>query len=676
MRRLPNRGLRGHIFVGVLLASITVFATPAAGAENDLRLKQCLSETGSDGTCVDGSLLSRNRSTAISPDGRHAYVTDFGDFPSAGRLQVFDRDPDTGRLSSRSGADSCFSQTPDDGCIGVRWLPDAFDVQISPDGEHVYVSVFEGSGSDGDGVAIFDRDPVSGRLTQKSGTAGCINKGGKAGCASSRTMGQAARIYPSPDWRFLYVVGVDGVRSITLLDVASDGSLSQRADADGCITPDGSSSCRHISWLGTMLQIGFAADGKSAYVLSETDSAMLTLLDRDPATGVLTRRSCISRTGFPVGGMNICEVESRLATGYATVVSPDSRYVYALGNARIVTFARAANGALSFAGCLSYVDLAGCQRIEYVGEAHTAAFSPDARLLAIGNYDGLDLLRVDPSSGALTQPALPASCFAYAKSGCTTSPVYGPGDVTFGGDVHLYVNSDPTDTLAVFEMDRAPVCQSATFAVAHATPSPLQLNCSDRNGDAMTLSIVRSPVFGNLGGVSDGQQVVFQPFNRTDAFQDSFTYKATAAGLDSAPATVTLDVAAKRDPRFATDLVAEWLVLRRHTRAKRIRVTGLAPQTTVTVTCKGKRKGCRYRKRQQTFPEATASQDITRWFNIKRGRRMVITKLRPGARVTFTFSAPGVIGKRVSYRIRKRKQPVATYGCTAPGATKPAACPA
>jgi DNA-binding beta-propeller fold protein YncE len=79
----------------------------------------------------------------VSPDGRHVYVALSG----ANGLLTFHRDAGTGML------------TPDeqflDGVAGVDGLEDAFNVVVSPDNAHVYVTAQEGA------VSIFRRMPFA-----------------------------------------------------------------------------------------------------------------------------------------------------------------------------------------------------------------------------------------------------------------------------------------------------------------------------------------------------------------------------------------------------------------------------------------------------------------------------------------------------------------------------------
>ncbi len=57
-------------------------------------------------------------------------------------------------------------------------------ITVSSDGDTAYVA-----GQQSHSIAIFDRDPATGELTQKSGTAGCISEGGFSDPMQAGTLG-------------------------------------------------------------------------------------------------------------------------------------------------------------------------------------------------------------------------------------------------------------------------------------------------------------------------------------------------------------------------------------------------------------------------------------------------------------------------------------------------------
>src|SRR5262245_30639679 len=95
---------------------------------------------------VDG--LEKAEAVAITPDGAHVLVAGGGE----DKISVFRRDPTTGMLA--------FVEVHTDGVNGVDGINDASDIAVSPDGTRVYVT-----GSVDDSLAVFGRDPATGRLT-------------------------------------------------------------------------------------------------------------------------------------------------------------------------------------------------------------------------------------------------------------------------------------------------------------------------------------------------------------------------------------------------------------------------------------------------------------------------------------------------------------------------------
>ncbi|HEX3734520.1 MAG TPA: hypothetical protein VHU86_05125, partial [Solirubrobacterales bacterium] len=88
-------------------------------------------------------------------------------------------------------------------CQSGSALEEAEGLAVSPDGATVYVT--SGSGS----VAIFDRDPPTGALTQGAGSAGCVSQNRKqSGCGAGRALGGPAGVAVSPDGKSVYVASV------------------------------------------------------------------------------------------------------------------------------------------------------------------------------------------------------------------------------------------------------------------------------------------------------------------------------------------------------------------------------------------------------------------------------------------------------------------------------------
>src|SRR4051794_32080376 len=83
------------------------------------------------------------------------------------------------------GAAGCVSGGGAGGCTAGHGFGANTSVAISPDGRNAYVTTFFGSNS----VLVFDRDPATGALTQKSGQDGCVHvTAPTADCASAPLM--------------------------------------------------------------------------------------------------------------------------------------------------------------------------------------------------------------------------------------------------------------------------------------------------------------------------------------------------------------------------------------------------------------------------------------------------------------------------------------------------------
>jgi len=85
-------------------------------------------------------------------------------------------------------------------------LDGAWSVVVSPNGQNVYAT------SSGDAVVVFDRDTVTGELTQKAGAAGCISSNSatvtSAGCQIGRAMEAAWSVVVSADGVNVYIASI------------------------------------------------------------------------------------------------------------------------------------------------------------------------------------------------------------------------------------------------------------------------------------------------------------------------------------------------------------------------------------------------------------------------------------------------------------------------------------
>lgn len=306
------------------------------------------------------------------------------------------------------------------------------ELAISSDGKNAYriIPFVDPEGEHG-GIWIFDRNPATGSLVQKQGTAGCIALGRRRGCAPVRGLRFGSDIEISPDGRNVYA---STEHSTVIFDRdPSTGELSEPVGAAG------------RSFFGS---IAISPDGLNVYVGGRS----LAVLDRDPTTGALTQKPGSEGTKRGAGG---------------AIVSPDGKNVYAsISNGGVVTFDRdPATGALTRvpgrAGCISEKGKGGCRRgHEFSGDA--LSISPDGRNVydagnpypGRGDYGVLLVLDRLPD-GTLAQKKGRAGCFAIyggEGEGCARGEsLAGPNDATVSADgKRVYVFNPYESEAAIF----------------------------------------------------------------------------------------------------------------------------------------------------------------------------------------------------------------------------------
>jgi hypothetical protein len=208
--------------------------------------------------------------SAISPDGRHLYLTsDVVGEPS--RLVVVRRNPATGGLSP--GA--CIAAAKARNCRVARGLEGVRDVVISPDGRTVYTSSSDDPSDEDaeeafwEAVAVFTRDPASGELRQPRGDAGCLLRVGPpiAGCAIAPRWLHAhasGQMVISPSGNALYLVSSRAVAALGR-DVRT-GRLDTARRLGGCLSMYRDYGCRKALRVRELANATLAPDGRQLYV--------------------------------------------------------------------------------------------------------------------------------------------------------------------------------------------------------------------------------------------------------------------------------------------------------------------------------------------------------------------------------------------------------------------------
>ena len=205
---------------------------------------------------IDGSGdvngLDGARDLAVSPDGKHLYVTGSSD----NALATFNLD-DSGNPT--------FARVLVDGSSGTG-LNGAYGVALSSDGMHLYVA-----GNLENSLTLFDRNATTGALTERT-----VYRDGQSGVDG---LNGAVFSALSPDGNNLYVTGFSENALAVFDRNATTGVLAERI-----VYRDGKSG---VDGLRGAFQLVVSPDGKNVYVTGASEVA-LALFNRNTGTGALT----------------------------------------------------------------------------------------------------------------------------------------------------------------------------------------------------------------------------------------------------------------------------------------------------------------------------------------------------------------------------------------------------
>jgi hypothetical protein len=121
-----------------------------------------------------------------------------------------------------------------------------------------------------------------------------------------------------------------------------------------------------------------------------------------------------------------------------------------------------------------------------------------------------------------------------------------------------------------------------------------------------------------------------------------------------------------KTPRLNASLGTAWTFSGSATIVKKLQVKPAPAGSTIVVTCKGKGKGCAFKKKTLRLTRGLARQELAQLFKKR--------KLKAGAVIEVRVTKPGSIGRVFVATIRRKKRPKLTTQCLPPGASRPAAC--
>lgn len=456
MRRRRRIGFgRG---AAVLAAAMMVaLAAPPQGeaAVGDLNFVTCFADTPGIPGCTTTGKTSQTGGVAVSPDGQSLYTASFGDHAinhfSLGASGV----PSFASCVSNGGGAGCADPTPD-ALLGAK------QVALTSDGTNVYVGSPNGS-------TISELDRVAGGgLSFDS----CFEENDALviGCdtpASSPMMGGTVGVAVRPSGSHV-LVAAENSDTLVHFPRSAGGALNLPGCFRDIVAPPCTTPAQPA--LDGATGVAISPDGADAYVAARLDDAVSHFRFSTSPPPPLTFIGCIGNLGVD-GCVN--PPNDSLGEAMGITVSPDGRSVYVASNDGSIThLTRAANGSLTYQGCVANAGDAGCvdPPIDSLGGAQAVAVSPDGLSVYVASHIGHAVTELDRAAdGSLTF----SGCVAEAgENGCVDPPV----DSLFGADgvavspngASVYVGSEYDASLTHFAREVPP---SGTAAAPSATPS-------------------------------------------------------------------------------------------------------------------------------------------------------------------------------------------------------------
>ncbi|HET8821005.1 MAG TPA: beta-propeller fold lactonase family protein [Thermoleophilaceae bacterium] len=412
-----------------------------------------------------------------------------------------------GELTQLSGPLGCVSVSGGQ-CARGRAIGEPFDVAVSPDGRHAYVASVKHNA-----IAAFARGR-GGALRQLRGTRGCIRHRGGLGCARGRALADPWQVRVSPDGRNVYAASrTSHVLAVFRRDRRS-GALRQLPGAAGCLSQFGGSGCGRARAIAGAAAIRVSPDGANVYVASVGSDAV-AVFRRRPSNGALEQlpgaSGCVSRAGG--GG---CARGRALDNAIDAALSRDGRHVY-IASARsngIAIFSRGPDGALVQApgpeGCISQAGEDGCASGRTLRELLSVVVSPDGNHVYAGAAGAVGVLRRDPATGSLVQPAGALGCVSEAAQGCERAR--SAHDVTWialsPSGAHLYLASFGRVTMGAFSRSLGSGALDELAGRAGCAGPVSYLGCRRARSVRNILSLTVSPDGRNLYTASTGSNAV------------------------------------------------------------------------------------------------------------------------------------------------------------------------
>ncbi len=185
-------------------------------------------------------------------------------------------------------------------------LDRATSVAVSPDGLNVYVAAYFANA-----LTSFDRNALSGNLTQKPGAAGCISEDGSGGdCEDGSGLDGVHGVTVSPDGKNVYATAKFS-NVLSIFDRGAGGALTRKPAPAGCVSETGADGCADGTGIGGAHLPQVSPDGANVY-MTAYDAKAIAIFDRfvappeqppvvPPEPPVQPARRCDGRVATQVG---------------------------------------------------------------------------------------------------------------------------------------------------------------------------------------------------------------------------------------------------------------------------------------------------------------------------------------------------------------------------------------
>ncbi|HXF32814.1 MAG TPA: hypothetical protein VN522_14980 [Solirubrobacterales bacterium] len=403
-------------------------------------------------------------------------------------------------------------------------------IAISPDGRNVYVAA-----SGADAIAVFDRNPVTGALTQPQGKRGCVaavigNKGKGDGCGVAIGLLAPNSVAVSPDGRTVYATSRTGSSVTAFHRNRKSGALKQLPpSASGCISGLAIPACtlgRGLKWPDVVV---VSPDGKNVYVGDFAGSGVISF-SRSAGSGALTQLAgtagCITEAAAEgcAKGVQMDHIEGM-------AIDPSGSTVYAaapFSSAIDILQREPATGALTQAtggsGCIAVEAVSGCAQGYQFAGVNALVVSPKGGNVYATSLTSNSVTMFRPTSaGGLAQPERPqgenipeglgdpSGCLVYLRApGCSLGrAMKAPEGLALApAGTNLYVTAFETGAMDVLDRNLQTGVVNQKPGERGCLASPEVGGCASGRAVGLTGSVVVSPDGRNVYSTSQESSAV------------------------------------------------------------------------------------------------------------------------------------------------------------------------